>query len=49
MNIRKSFALLALVALVSAVPASAALFKRADAKAKNAPEAPTVVIEPEEK
>ena len=37
MNIRKSFALLALVALVSAVPASAALFKRADAKTKNVP------------
>ena len=37
MNIRKTFALLAFAAVTCAAPASAALFKRADAKTKNAP------------
>ena len=37
MNIRKTLALLTFAAVICAAPASAALFKRADAKTKNAP------------
>ena len=37
MNIRKTLALLTFAAVTCAAPASAALFKRADAKTKNAP------------
>ena len=42
MNIRKTLALIAFASLLAAAPASAALFKRADAKTKTPPPAPAL-------